>query len=62
MDINEKKEKILNQEISIADLSLEEVEQIKELVQRDLKNKKQELNDVNQRIKEVKIKIDNWNQ
>lgn len=62
MDINEKKEKILNQEISIADLSLEEVEQIKELVQRDLKNKKQELNDVNQRIKEMKIKIDNWNQ
>ena len=62
MDINEKKEMLLNQEISIADLTLEEVEQIKEIVQKELKMKKQELDKINQKIKEMKLKIDNWNQ
>lgn len=60
MDINEKKEKLLNKEISVFDLSSEEVEQIKEDVQKDLKNKKNELVDLNKKIKSIKEKIDNW--
>lgn len=60
MDINEKKDKLLNKEISISDLTSDEVEKIKKSVKKDLEVKKEELNDINQKIKNIKIKIDNW--
>ena len=60
MDINEKKEKLIRKEISIADLTSYEVEEIKENVKQDLISKKQELNDLNQKIKNIKGKIDNF--
>ena len=50
MNINEKKEKLINREISISDLSSNEVEKIK----------KQELKSLNEKIKQMKLKIDNW--
>lgn len=61
MNIEEKKEKLINKEISVYDLSSEEVEKIKESVKEELEKRKIELNNLNGKIKELKTKIDNWN-
>lgn len=58
-NIEKKKEKLMNKEISVFDLTKKEVEQISQKVKEDLDEKKQELKDVNQKIKEIKVKIDN---
>ena len=60
MNINEKKEKLINKEISISDLNSEEVEKIKESVKKELELKKQELDNLDKKIKEMKKKVDNW--
>lgn len=59
-DINEKKEALMEQKISVYDLELEEVKKIKATIQKDLKAKRQELDEINQKIKGMKTKIDNW--
>ena len=61
MNIEEKKEKLINKEISVYDLSSEEVEKIKGSVKEELEKRKIELNNLNGKIKELKTKIDNWN-
>ena len=60
MNIDEKREKLINKEISVSDLSSKEVEQIKNNVKIELEKKKIELNNLNCKIKELKTKIDNW--
>lgn len=60
MDIKGKKNKLLNKEILVSDLNSEEVEKIKKSIQKDLDLKKEELSDLNKKIKEMKKKIDNW--
>ena len=58
--VEKKKEKLINQEISVFDLTQKEVIKIKDSVENELDLKKQELKDVNQKIKEIKTKIDNY--
>ena len=58
--IDMKKEMLLNDEISVMDLNEKEVKKIKESFEKDLEDKRQELSELNQRIKDVKVKIDNW--
>lgn len=60
MNMNEKKEKLINQEISVFDLTNNEVKQLKDIVRNDLEKKKKELDNLNQKIKDMKTKIDNW--
>ena len=60
MNINEKKEKLINKEISISDLNSNEVEKIKKYIEEDLTLKKQELDSLNEKIKEMKNIVDNW--
>ena len=60
MDIKGKKNKLLNKEILVSDLNSEEVEKIKKSIQKDLDLKKEELSNLNKKIKEMKKKIDNW--
>ena len=60
MEIDEKKEKLINNELLISDLTSEEVEKIKKSLKIDLNSRKEELINLNKKIKEMKIKIDNW--
>ena len=60
MNVKEKKEKLWEQQISIADLTTEEVEELKESFQKDLKLKKQELSRINRDIRAMKSRIDSW--
>ena len=60
MDIKGKKNKLINKEILVSDLNSEEVEKIKKSIKKDLDLKKEELSDLNKKIKEMKKKIDNW--
>lgn len=60
MDVNKKKEKLINKEISVYDLSSKEVEEIKEIVEKELEDKKNDLNNLNKKIKDMKVRIDNW--
>lgn len=60
MDIKGKKNKLINKEILVSDLNSEEVEKIKKSMRKDLDLKKEELSDLNKKIKEMKKKIDNW--
>ena len=59
-NINEKKEKLLNKEITVADLTSNEVNEIKEMIKKDLASKQKELSDLNKKIREIKVQIDNW--
>lgn len=58
--IDEKKQKLINKEISVSDLTVDEVEKLTKAVSQDLDDKKEELNNLNKKIKEMKVKIDNW--
>lgn len=60
MNIDEKKQKLINKEISVSDLSLEEVEYLKTQVRKELNEKKDDLNKLNKNIKAMKNRIDNW--
>ena len=60
MDIDVKKEKLMNGEISIDDLAPEEIEQMKKIVKKEINSKKKELDKLNGKIKDMKTKIDNW--
>ena len=60
MNVKEKKEKLWEQQISIADLTTEEVEELKESFQKDLRLKKQELSRINRDIRAMKSRIDSW--
>jgi len=60
MDVREKKEKLWKQEISLVDLTTEEVEELKKSFQKDLRLKKQELNRINKDIRAMKSKIESW--
>lgn len=60
MNIDEKKQKLINKEISVSDLSLEEVEYLKNQVRKELNEKKDDLNKLNKNIKAMKNRIDNW--
>ncbi len=59
MNIKEKKEKLINNEIAISDLDSSELEQLKNIVKKDLDAKRLELSKLNEKIKEMKTKIDN---
>ncbi len=60
MDIEERKEKLLKKEINISDLDSQEVETIKSSLKVDLASKREELKQINKKIREMKTKIDNW--
>jgi flagellar hook assembly protein FlgD len=60
-EVQELKEKLLSNQISVADLSSKEVKVLTEELKKDLSDKQKELNDINKKIKDVKVKIDNWN-
>ena len=60
MNINEKKEKLLKKEINVSDLTSDEVNEIKKIVEKDLVSKKEELKNINIKIKQMKTTIDNW--
>ena len=60
MNIDEKKQKLINKEISVSDLSIEEVEYLKTQVRKELNEKKDDLNKLNKNIKAMKNRIDNW--
>lgn len=62
MNIKKKKEMVINGEISVYDLKSKEVESITKSVQKDLDDKKQELAELNQKIRDVKVRIDNFAQ
>ena len=60
MDMNSKKEKLLNNEISVFDLTDEEILEMKKNVKKELVSEKEKLDKLNKRIKDMKVKIDNW--
>ncbi|MBR1539803.1 MAG: hypothetical protein IJ629_01240 [Clostridia bacterium] len=60
MNIKKKKEQLMKQEISVYDLTPEEVEKITKSVKKELTTTKEELVDLNKKIKAMKAKIDNW--
>lgn len=60
MNINEKKDKLIKNEISIFDLTDNEIEEIKAKLDNDIQKKKKELDTINKKIKNMKVKIDNW--
>lgn len=60
MNIDETKEKLLKKEIKISNLSSSEVKEIKKSVEKDLNIKREELRSLNEKIKQMKVKIDNW--
>ena len=58
--MNSKKEKLLNNEISVFDLTDEEILEMKKNVKKELVSEKEKLDKLNKRIKDMKVKIDNW--
>ena len=60
MDINEKKEMLMKDELSVYDLTQEEVKKMKKIIKKDIDKKRIELNEINNKIRDMKIKIDNW--
>lgn len=60
MEISEKGKKLINKEISISDLSSKEVKDISKSIKKELELKKSELNNLNEQIKNMKKRIDNW--
>lgn len=60
MSIKKRKEQLMKQEISVYDLTSEEVEKITKSVKKDLDAKKEELSQLNVKIKDMKRVIDNW--
>ncbi|MBR2289596.1 MAG: hypothetical protein IJ867_03060 [Clostridia bacterium] len=60
MSLNSKKRMLINEEISVFDLTPEEVAKMKKSFEKDLQNKKQELKEINQKIRNMKTRIDNW--
>jgi len=60
-EIQDLKCKLNNNKITVGDLSSEEVRILTQVYKIDLNGKNKELDDLNQKIKNIKYKIDNWN-
>ncbi len=58
-DINVLKYKLENNEISVSDLTSEQILKLKEIYIEELRKGHEELDNVNQKIKDVKLKINN---
>jgi predicted translin family RNA/ssDNA-binding protein len=61
LSTNELKEKLLNGEIDIDSLSDEEVALMNTEMKKELSFQNERLANINKKIKEIKVKIDNWN-
>ena len=60
MDSKEILEKLIKKEISVTDLSSQEVKLAISDAKKMLKEKTKELEEINEEIKDLKKKIDNW--
>jgi predicted translin family RNA/ssDNA-binding protein len=61
LNTDELKEKLLNGKIDIDSLSDEEVAIMNNEMKNELDFQHERLSNINKKIKEIKIKIDNWN-
>lgn len=55
------KEELKKKKISVKDLSNEQVKLLKEEFEKDIESYIKELEEVNDRVRNIKFKIDNWN-
>ena len=60
ISVKKKKEMLLNDEISVFDLKVKEIKKLKESFADDLEEKNQELAKLNQKIRDMKTRIDNY--
>ena len=60
ISVKKKKEMLLNDEISVFDLKVKEIKKLKESFADDLEEKNQELATLNQKIRDMKTRIDNY--
>jgi hypothetical protein len=60
-EIKELKEKLINSELSVDNLTGNQVKILVKELENDLKIKQEELDELNKKIKNIKIKIDNFN-
>ena len=60
ISVKKKKEMLLNDEISVFDLKAKEIKKLKESFADDLEEKNQELATLNQKIRDMKTRIDNY--
>ena len=60
-NIESLKEKLKNREIKVEDLTDEEVINLIEEFKKEIDENSKELEILNKKIKDIKIKIDNWN-
>ena len=58
--IQELKEKLMNNQMTVLDLSNDEVKILKKEFKNDLDINYKNLEKINKKIKEIKVKIDNW--
>jgi predicted translin family RNA/ssDNA-binding protein len=61
LNTDELKEKLLNGKIDIDSLSDEEVAIMNNEMKNELDFQHERLSNINKKIKEIKVKIDNWN-
>jgi hypothetical protein len=60
-EVKELKEKLINSELSVDNLTGNQVKILIKELENDLKTKQEELDELNKKIKDIKIKIDNFN-
>ncbi|MCI8309482.1 MAG: hypothetical protein HFJ45_04685 [Clostridia bacterium] len=58
--IQELKEKLMNNQMTVLDLSNDEVKILKKEFKNDLDINYKNLEKINKKIREIKVKIDNW--
>ena len=60
ISVKKKKEMLLKDEMSVFDLKQKEIKKIRESFEEDLEEKNQELSKLNQKIRDMKTRIDNY--
>ena len=60
MNYENVKKQLQNKEISVLDLSCKDVKSITKKMKKELEEKQIELNELNEKIKDMKVRIDNF--